>query len=142
MKETVEKLAKAHISRHIPGWTFVWSDAVGYIGQCRYKAKQIALSEKYLHAGLDSIEQTILHEIAHALTPGEKHGPKWKAKALELGVKEPRASSKSITKVEGKWVMACRPCKRSYPRTYHIRHSVIKRRICHVCKGDLYWKSV
>ena len=32
-------------------------------------------------------EDTILHELAHALTPGKGHGPIWKAKCRELGAK-------------------------------------------------------
>ena len=35
----------------------------------------------------ESISDTILHEIAHALTQGAGHGPRWKRKCIEIGAK-------------------------------------------------------
>jgi predicted SprT family Zn-dependent metalloprotease len=33
---------------------------------------------------------TVLHEVAHALTRGDKHGARWKAKCLEIGARPDR----------------------------------------------------
>lgn len=35
----------------------------------------------------DDLLDTLLHEIAHALTPGDGHGKLWQAKAMELGAR-------------------------------------------------------
>jgi len=44
---------------------------------------------------------TILHEIAHALTPGHKHDQVWKAKAIEVGAL-PRATASDELRL--KWI--------------------------------------
>lgn len=69
------------------GWKFGWNYRKRAYGLCSYVAKEISLS-KHLTPGesVESIRHTILHEIAHAMCPGAKHGPVWKMKCRELGI--------------------------------------------------------
>jgi hypothetical protein len=54
---------------------------VGLMGYCDDPNKTIRV-----HRSLrDSFRQTMLHEIAHALTPGSGHGADWLKKAEEIG---------------------------------------------------------
>lgn len=58
--------------------------------------KDIALSEHFVKLlPEDEIRDVILHEIAHALTPGHGHDPLWKRKAREIGAKPNRCTAAS-----------------------------------------------
>jgi len=57
-----------------------------FLGLCSYKDKCIILNAHHidLHPA-EEVKDTILHEIAHALTPGHGHNSVWANKARELG---------------------------------------------------------
>lgn len=56
------------------------------LGECRYSSHEIGLTDWYVEKNEEPcILDTILHEIAHALTPGDAHGPNWKDKCLKIG---------------------------------------------------------
>lgn len=82
------------IGQYIPGWSFGWSRAKSAFGYCKYGPKRIELS-KFLTKTRShkEIENTIRHEIAHALAgPKAGHGPQWRAMARKVGA-NPRATS-------------------------------------------------
>lgn len=71
------------------GWKFkINRKMLNAIGSCNYAKKTISISGYWLSA-LSEYEftQTILHEIAHALTPGAAHGPEWFKVAKKIGCK-------------------------------------------------------
>lgn len=72
--------------------------------------KKITISKHYaLILPVEEIRNTVLHEIAHALTPGEGHNWKWKRKAVEVGAKPERCatpSARPAAPIEG-WCPAC-----------------------------------
>lgn len=56
------------------------------IGRCNYKKKKIEISLHFLHnLTEEEYKDAVNHEIAHALTPWDKHGPKWRLMARMLG---------------------------------------------------------
>lgn len=68
------------------GWTFDFDRATKRDGQCDYAKKRITYSGPILpHRTREEFRQTMLHEIAHAMTPGAQHGPRWRAMARKLG---------------------------------------------------------
>jgi hypothetical protein len=76
------------------GWTFTWDRAKNRFGACRYARKQISLSFPLTALGAeDEVTNTIIHEVAHALTPGAGHGYAWRAKFLEMGGDGKRCAS-------------------------------------------------
>lgn len=71
------------------GWSFRFNRAKSYAGLTDLDLKEISLSGSMVDAvSPSSVRETILHEIAHALTGEDEraeHGPLWRAKALEIG---------------------------------------------------------
>lgn len=92
------------------GWTFKFDRAVKRLGACRHDQKTISLSQFMVGAADRAVvEQTLLHEIAHALV-GTKdhfgnrtgHGPVWKRKATSIGYKGSRCAKNPYqTKLSG-----------------------------------------
>ena len=57
-----------------------------FLGLCSYKDKCIILNAHHIEIHPEpSVRNTILHEVAHALTPGHAHDDVWAAKAKECG---------------------------------------------------------
>lgn len=81
------KLANDLLKHHgLHEWSFSLDRAKTRAGKCSYRKKTIYLSKHYVSASnADDVKDTILHEIAHALTPGDGHGARWKSKAIEIG---------------------------------------------------------
>jgi predicted SprT family Zn-dependent metalloprotease len=80
-------LAISLLRRHgLDEWTFRFDHARRRFGACRYGQKTITLSRYLTFLNSDEqVRDTILHEIAHALAPGDGHGAKWKRKCREIG---------------------------------------------------------
>lgn len=81
---------------NLDGWTFkvVSSTSKRNIGYCSVFRKVIAIQAHFFFAMTAAqIEETVLHELAHALCPGEGHSKVWRAKALELGDTHARATA-------------------------------------------------
>jgi len=91
------------------------------LGICRYrngKAVSIELSSYWTeHLEEEHVKDTILHEIAHALTPGDHHGSKWKAVAQKIGANPtrtaeevPKEIQKKVAKIHAKYRAECTSC--------------------------------
>jgi predicted SprT family Zn-dependent metalloprotease len=80
--------ARALLGRHrLDGWTFTFDHAKRRGGACHYGRKEISLALGFAEAASDAeVEDTILHEIAHALV-GRRHNHDavWRAKARAIG---------------------------------------------------------
>lgn len=78
-------------------------------GMCDYNNNTISLSSAILSLwSQEQVEDTILHEIAHALTPEAGHGREWKAMCRKLGAKPERCfNSKDVPMPKPKWIGVC-----------------------------------
>jgi predicted SprT family Zn-dependent metalloprotease len=81
-------------------------------GVCRYSPKpSIELSKVYINSPLvkgSDIENTILHELAHAITGpfvAEPHGSEWKAAALSIGCNAERCAP--MFNVDSLYMVSC-----------------------------------
>ena len=83
----LEAIACREMTKHgLDGWTFGLADTKRQLGVCKYRKKRIEIAEYYaLNSSLESVLDTLLHEIAHAIAgPAARHGPAWKAVAIRI----------------------------------------------------------
>lgn len=99
----------------LAGWSFSWDRAVKRYGQCRYSTQTLSFSAP-LTAQREPADfrNTVLHEVAHALTPGAGHGPRWRRQFLALGGDGRRTSEGPS--VEAPWTGVHDGCSITFPR--------------------------
>jgi hypothetical protein len=123
--DDAQALAELHMEAHgllQQGWTFRFDKATRRFGQARVhhepgrgRLMEISLSRPLTLLNAEAqVENTILHEVAHALA-GMKagHGPKWKACALRVGA-TPKAcydAREDDIKVPYRWEAVCPACR-------------------------------
>ena len=124
------------------GWTFHFDNAKTRFGLCWYGKKRIQLSKILVNAELNEgvVENTILHEIAHALDCLKRgrssHDYKWRRLARSIGCDGNRcgdyltSSPKLLPKP--KWKITCPVCKTEFFR--HLNRSN-KQQSCGKCSS-------
>lgn len=120
------------------GWTFGFDLAPSRAGVCRYSEQRIDLSVSYCMAATRAeIEDTILHEIAHAIVgPRHNHDAVWKAKAREIGCAGERCHR--VQHSTPKWVGECGCGQQWFRQT--LQRRMIGNRICGKCSGMIEWR--
>lgn len=84
-------LAATLIEQHNVLYSFGWCNHVKAAGICDYQNRTIWLSRPVTLLNTEEmVRNTILHEIAHALTPGDGHGHQWKAACVRIGANPSR----------------------------------------------------
>jgi predicted SprT family Zn-dependent metalloprotease len=117
------------------GWSFSFDHARRRFGCCRPGKKQISLSRPLvLLNSEEEVRDTILHEIAHALTPRDGHGAKWKAVCRQIGARPVRCfqADEVITPARrpARWRIGCPSCG-----WWADRHRPVQRKlICKTCR--------
>lgn len=121
----------------LDGWSFAFDNAKRRCGQCSHKRKRITLSRYYVELNdAAEVHETILHEIAHALTPGAGHGPKWRAMARKIGAKPQRCADASVQMPEAKYQLMCASGHNHGPR--HRRSRSMGFHVCR-CGARLHY---
>ncbi len=127
------------------GYTFKWDTAKRRFGCCNYTQLKITLSKSLCLLNLNKthtkIKDTILHEIAHAISfdvfgyEGRGHGDRWVSVAKQIGCDGKRCyDSKSIEKPTSKYTLTCPTCGREAKR-----HRIPKKNVsCGNCSGGVY----
>jgi predicted SprT family Zn-dependent metalloprotease len=112
-------LARELMRQHgLVHWSLKFDESKRRFGQCRMRDQVISLSWRLVDLNDEAtVKDTILHEIAHALTPRAGHGWKWRAKALEIGCDGKRCYSADTVKTPPKkFVGTCPKCLREIKR--------------------------
>jgi predicted SprT family Zn-dependent metalloprotease len=94
-------------------WRFEFDNARRRFGCCHRSQNLISLSRILVEKNAQSeVEDTIRHEIAHALCPPrEGHGEVWKAMCRKVGARPVRCySSEVVDAPEGDWRATCGLC--------------------------------
>ena len=140
----VERTAKELMTRHqeggalSSGWSFGFDLAPARAGVCRYREKRIDLSVSYcLAATRADIEDTVLHEIAHAIVgPKHNHDAVWKAKAREIGCLGERCHR--VQHSVPRWVGECGCGQQWFRQT--LQRRMMYNRVCGKCRGGIVWR--
>jgi len=118
-----------NVSMNDLGYYFVWDKrSKRKLGCCRYNLKQINLSTLYVMNNYRTnphlIEDTIRHEIAHAISHymdkvnGTGHGEMWKRVAVQVGAK-PNRCKRGIVSAKSKWTLVCPNSECDVKGDYH-----------------------
>ncbi len=126
-KELAESLLIVH---KLFDWHFKFDGAKRRYGQCLYRTKTITLSRHLTLLNTEKhVKETIIHEIAHALTPYQHHNRIWQLKAIELGIR-PNRCAIDKAKVEPNFKAICFNCQHVHTR---FRRTKNKREACAIC---------
>lgn len=120
------------------GWEFGFDLATSRAGVCRYVEQRIDLSVSYcLAATRAEIEDTVLHEIAHAIVgPRHNHDAVWRAKAREIGCAGERCHR--VQHSTPKWVGECGCGQQWFRQT--LQRRIMRNRACAKCNGVIRWR--
>ena len=121
------------------GWAFGFDLATSRAGVCRYAERRIDLSVSYcLAATRAEIEDTVLHEIAHAIVgPRHNHDTVWKAKAREIGCAGERCHR--VQHSTPKWIGECGCGQQWFRQT--LQRRIMRNRVCAKCNGVITWRK-
>ena len=115
----VREFAEMKLKEHqLNDWRFEWDKAGVRFGCCHYRTKRITISLKLTKINkMEQCQDTVLHEIAHALAPKDHHGRIWHMMCCKVGA-EPRRcyDHKEVQAVESKYVTYCTNCSYTHPR--------------------------
>ena len=137
-----QNMAEALMKSHgLSDWRFSFDRARRRFGACRPATKEISLSKHLTLMNDESqVRETILHEIAHALTPGDGHGRRWKKMCLAVGAKPVRCFTTEEVAVPAqkpsRYEMGCRQCGWWADRR-RISHA---RLICRRCSKEVTYR--
>ena len=136
-------LALALMRRHgLHDWAFAFDHARRRFGSCRPGRQLITLSRPLTFLNDEAqVRDTILHEIAHALTPGDGHGPKWKRVCLAIGAEPKRcygdAEVVSPARRQAPYEIGCRRCG-----WWADRHRLTRRKlVCKSCRSAVSFRN-
>jgi predicted SprT family Zn-dependent metalloprotease len=138
--------AKDLISKHCPDFSFRFDRAKQRFGSCNWNIKEITLSQYLteLNSKEDVID-TILHEIAHALTSKEHrrkhHGREWKHIATSIGCCADRCYDDTIKRPKGNYIYQCPACSEEYDFYRKLRRNVGCTKCCEHFNDGKYSKE-
>jgi predicted SprT family Zn-dependent metalloprotease len=126
------------------GWRFDIDSAKKRLGSCNHTDKVITYSKHFLDETDEIIEDTILHEIAHALVGGgHGHDNVWRHMAMTVGA-DPTRLTETISKPKPNFLIKCEnpSCSRKPQWTrLRLKKDFHARAICPYCGGRLtYYK--
>ena len=135
--EAIARRAQRLLTRHrLAQWSFQFDHGTRRAGSCQYDKCVISMSYDYAkHASDEDVQDTILHEIAHALV-GKKHNHDavWRAKALEIGCSGNRCHDVQFT--PPRYIMKCeRGC---WVATVERRRRNV---VCKQCGGKIFYTT-
>ena len=125
-------------------WSFKFNNSKRMLGVCKEGKRTIELSSAYVRENsVEHVQDTILHEIAHALVGVQNgHNDVWKSMCRRIGA-SPKACDSTALLPKGPWQARCPGCFILFHR--HRRPAKLNGLYCKKCgpwKGRLLFKKV
>lgn len=113
-----KKLALELMEKHkLSNWKFEFDTAKRRFGSCQHRAMKITLSKALTVLNSEAhMRDTILHEIAHALVPRQRHNEVWRKVALSIGCNGQACYGHEVIQPKRKLKGTCPECKRTILR--------------------------
>ncbi len=123
-------------------WSFAFDHARRRFGRCNYTTRQISLSRSLTFLNpIEEVRDTLLHEIAHALVPGDHHGPRWQAMCRSIGARPVRCYTEesvvSLPRKPAAYMLGCETCN------WWVERRRLSRRkyLCKKCRGAVVFRQ-
>lgn len=132
------------------GYRFEFNNRKRAFGTCYYSQKKISLSLPLCSENLDKIDtrirNTILHEIAHALSvyvygirSGRGHGHNWKAIAKQIGCDGERCyDGETVNLPKAKYSLTCDNCGYESPKHRKVSRKYACAKCCKAHNGGKF----
>ena len=142
LKNNTEYLQKIWPEKQIKfklmNWRLFISDMNDKIGLCDYNSHQILISSVFLRGSSCNyarVKKALMHEIAHALTPGHSHDNVWKKTCGKIGGD---CNLAGVMNEPGmNWAIYCRICR--WRNEYSHKPNVINM-VCGKCRNPIFVK--
>lgn len=124
------------------GWSFAFDHAKRRFGACWPTLRRISLSRTLTFLNpVEQVRETVLHEIAHALSPGDGHGLKWRAACRAIGARPVRCYTEQEVRTPPRRVapyeVGCAVCG-----WWADRHRLTRRRlVCRACRSPVTFRN-
>jgi predicted SprT family Zn-dependent metalloprotease len=136
-----EALAAELLEQHgLKHWRFRFDNARTRFGSCHYTRSEITLSRRLTELNDPAmVREVLLHEIAHALTPGANHGPRWRRQCQALDIPATRCyRAESVTQPPARYLLRCDTCGLELRRYRKSRRLVACKRCCDCYNGGAF----
>jgi predicted SprT family Zn-dependent metalloprotease len=157
-EETVREMAVMALYEHLyhpdcvdpefglESWTFAFDDAKRRAGAATFGPNVITLSRSFVeHASFEEIENTILHEVAHAIAGLDAgHGPRWRMIARDIGCSAERCADMPESMPKGRYEATCSECGAEglgwrWRLSDRVRNHAVHNQ--GTCRGRIVWKD-
>ena len=129
-----EQYCNKLVNIHVPDYKFVWSNSKNMFGYCYYEKKTVEVSMVNFLLNPHTGDDTIRHEIAHALVPKNGHNNIWRQAAIRMGANPRSCVQGEITQLF-KWEIYCKQCGK-FSRKRHNKAKSYKN--CPYCKSPVW----
>ena len=120
-------------------WQFGFDNSESRTGRCDYDYRLITLTLTYCAmAEKEEIIDTVLHELAHALTPGEGHSTEWQYMAKRIGCKANQTRNCGSAVAGKKWLGKCK-CGNLWRRSTLPKYGFSS--TCTECETHIIWED-
>ena len=124
-------------------WCFKINRRRRSLGMCFFESRRIELSAIYIrNNSCEHVCETLLHEIAHALTPNHGHDKIWLQEVVRIGGRA-KIKCTDATMPLGHWRAQCPSCDKTFSR--HRKPRMIDVFHCTSCgeeKGTLEFQRL
>ena len=138
----LEAFAAAKMAEHLPAdelWAFTWIKTKRTLGICDYRLRTVSASSVYIGiATVEQLENTILHEISHAIAGySAGHGLAWQSACVRIGAEPERLFDASSISPPYTWTMNCPSCDGPQRQLFSKPRSR-RRESCGHCSGGKF----